>query len=221
MATQVLERVTAEISRNSEYFNSTELQAQTGQKKEDFASVIVKEGGDNVIDECESAGVAPELGIDWACDEGAITLSISDNGRGMTPELIKSILDFNIRVSDKVIYRSPTRGAQGNAFKTILGIPYSLGGIAPVIIEARGVRHIIRSSSDPLGDVRRDHRQEESQVVQGTWVTVQIPGRGQKFQPEEWARGFAMFNPHCLVRIRNLNKLARTVTNVNFRIALF
>ena len=60
------------------------------------------------------------MGIDWARDEGAITLSISDNGRGMTPELIKSILDFNIRVSDKVIYRSPTRGAQGNAFKTIL-----------------------------------------------------------------------------------------------------
>ena len=75
-----------------------------------------------------------------------------------------------------------------------------------MIIEARGVRHIIRSSSDPLGDVRIDHRQEESQVVQGTRVTVQIPGRGQKFQPEEWARGFAMFNPHCLVRIRQFEQ---------------
>jgi hypothetical protein len=206
MATQALERITAEISRSSEYFSATELQAQTGQEKENFASVIAKESADNATDECEAAGVVPELGIDWARDEGIITLSISDNGRGMTPDLIKSILDFNIRVSNKAIYRSPTRGAQGNAFKTILGIPHSLGGIAPVIIEARGVKHIIRASADPLGDVRIDHQQEESQVVQGTRVTVQIPGRDQKFQPEDWARGFAMFNPHILVRIRQFEQ---------------
>ena len=46
--------------------------------------------------------------------------------------------DFNVLVSDKARYRGPARGAQGNALKTLLGIPYALDITEPVIIESAG-----------------------------------------------------------------------------------
>lgn len=67
----------------------------------------------------------------------------------MPPELIDRILDFDRLVSDKAAYRSPARGAQGNALKTVLGIPFALGVHEPVIIEACGLRHEVTVGLDP------------------------------------------------------------------------
>jgi DNA topoisomerase VI subunit B len=156
MAT-VLERVTAEISRNAEYFSVKELQAMTGQPQERFAIVIAKELVDNALDGCESSGVQPDITLDWAGDDKTLILSVADNGKGIPPEIIDRILDFSVRVSDKVLYRSPSRGAQGNALKTVIGMPFALGSDSPVIIDSRGVRHAIRAWVDPLGAVMVDH----------------------------------------------------------------
>jgi hypothetical protein len=57
---------------------------------------------------------------------------------------VEKVLDYNVRVSDKAVYRSPTRGAQGNALKTVIGIPYALGRKESVNIVGHGVRHKIR-----------------------------------------------------------------------------
>jgi DNA topoisomerase VI subunit B len=135
MATQ-LQRLTAEISRASEFFSIKELQAQTGQAVENFATVIVKELLDNALDGCESAGVQPEIFFDWAGgDNGTLTLSVADNGAGISLKTIERIIDFSIRVSDKLLYRSPSRGAQGNALKTVIGMPFALGSDSPVVVD--------------------------------------------------------------------------------------
>jgi hypothetical protein len=42
------------------------------------------------------------------------TISIADNGSSLA-ETIADILDYNVRVSSREAYCSPTRGAQGNA----------------------------------------------------------------------------------------------------------
>jgi hypothetical protein len=65
-------------------------------------------------------------------------LSIKDNGRGIPPVAVQSILDFRTRTSNKAAYRSPTRGLQGNALKTVIGTPYALGSRQPLVIEAKG-----------------------------------------------------------------------------------
>ena len=58
------------------------------------------------------------------------SITIQDNGGGIDTETIKSILDYSIRVSSREAYVSPTRGAQGNALKTILAMGYVLGSRA-------------------------------------------------------------------------------------------
>ena len=46
----------------------------------------------------------------------------------MPPATVADILDFSIRVSSREAYVAPTRGAQGNALKTILAMPFVLDG---------------------------------------------------------------------------------------------
>ena len=87
----------------------------------------------NALDACERAGVAPEITLRVSPCEIAIT----DTGPDIPPEVVKRILDYATRTSDKLAYVSPTRGAQGNAWKTLLAIPYVLDGelALPVVVE--------------------------------------------------------------------------------------
>lgn len=197
-----LERSTFEASRAAEYFDARQLSALTGVPREEFYSVCLKELADNALDACETAGVAPEVSVAVEYQEGGLfRLAVSDNGPGMPSELIDKILDYNVRVSDKAAYRSPTRGAQGNALKTIIGIPYSLGSHEPLVITARGVLHTISPRVDPSGHVNVSHVKAEENGATGTRVEVALTAEEvkerQDFDPHHWVRSFAAFNPHA------------------------
>jgi DNA topoisomerase VI subunit B len=208
-----LERTTFEASRAAEYFDARQLSALAGVPASEFASVVLKELIDNALDACETAGTAPEIRVEARDEDGAVSLTVSDNGPGLPPEVVRKVLDYSIRVSDKAAYRSPTRGAQGNALKTIIGIPYALGVREPIVISARGVRHTITPSIDPAGTVRINH-EEHNGLPSGGGTTVEVqatPGRvtdpqvdhlAQDFDALHWVRSFAVFNPHAAFRYR-------------------
>ena len=117
-----LTRVAFRVSRLMEFCTRRELQNQTGHGVEQWPLVVLKELVDNALDACEEAEVAPVISI--AVEPGLIV--IEDNAGGIKPSTIKSILDYTIRVSSREAYVSPTRGAQGNALKTILAMGYVL-----------------------------------------------------------------------------------------------
>src|ERR671912_2205846 len=200
-----LQRTTFEISRAAEYFDARQLSALVGVSQDEFASVCLKELVDNSLDACETAGVSPVVGVKVEREDDLIRLSVSDNGPGIPAEVVRKVLDYNIRVSDKAAYRSPTRGAQGNALKTIIGIPYALGSRKPVIVCARGVRHEMAPSVDPAGHVHFDYS-SSPEVTEGTTVSLAIPARDssgettQDFDAPHWVRSFAAFNPHATLR---------------------
>src|SRR5436305_1103853 len=145
-STPRLERVLGEISRAAEYIDPDELQVQTGHEVSRFADVALKELADNAIDACEDANVTPAITatVEWRSD-GSGLLRVQDNGAGIPATTVARTLDFGTRTSDKSPYRSPTRGMQGNALKTIYGLPTALCGAdaEPVRITACGVRHTI------------------------------------------------------------------------------
>jgi DNA topoisomerase VI subunit B len=143
-STQRLDRTIFSTSRAAEYFRVKELEKMTGQTREKFAEVVLKELHDNALDGCETAGVAPEVGIETSVVGGYIIITVSDNGPGIPPEVVRRILDYDTRTSDKAQYRSTTRGTQGNALKAVIGIPHALGSKAPIIIESCGVRHEVK-----------------------------------------------------------------------------
>jgi hypothetical protein len=90
---------------------------------------------------------------------------------------VTDILDFAVRVSSREAYVSPTRGAQGNAMKTIVAMAFALDGTeGRTMIESRGVAHRITFKVDQVRQVPRvDHVREPSSVRNGTRIVVQWP----------------------------------------------
>jgi DNA topoisomerase VI subunit B len=203
-----LERTTFSASRAAEYFDARQLSTLTGTPVSDFANVVLKELVDNSLDACETAGVAPKVGIEVTQrltedgTPGGTRIRVEDNGPGIPSEVVRRVIDYDVRVSDKAAYRSPTRGAQGNALKTVIGIPYALGSREPIrVVAGDGVLHTIAPSIDPAGNVDIGH--EESNGLPhngGTTVQVQVTPAGdntQDFHPLHLVRSFAAFNPHA------------------------
>jgi DNA topoisomerase VI subunit B len=115
-----LTRVAFRVSRLMEFCTRRELQNQTGHGVREWPLVVLKELMDNTLDACEEAEVVPVISITVEPE----SVTIQDNGSGIKPGTVKSILDYTIRVSRREAYVSPTRGAQGNALKTILAMGY-------------------------------------------------------------------------------------------------
>jgi DNA topoisomerase VI subunit B len=141
-----------------------ELTAQTGHEASDWPLVILKELVDNDLDATEEAGIAPIITV--TVEKNAVT--IRDNGPGIPATTIERLLDFTVRVSSREAYVSPTRGAQGNALKTILAMPFVLDQEkGEVEIAAHGERHRIVFKVDRI----RQEPVVEHQVVRDTVKT--------------------------------------------------
>lgn len=201
-----LQRIPFEMSRATEYLTLDELQTMTGQNRDRFAAVVIKELCDNGMDSAEAAGVAPKLQIRLDHQDKLTRIEIADNGRGLPPEVVRRILNFDTRTSDKACYRAPTRGRLGNALKTVLGMPFAFGIEEPVTIEAQGVRHVVQARLDAAGQLRVNHAHDKVRRGKGTTISVTLPADafggyywGRSVDAALWAQAFSLFNPHASV----------------------
>jgi DNA topoisomerase VI subunit B len=132
-----LERVTFRTSRELDFFTEKTLVAQTGHEREQWPLVIVKELVDNALDACEEADVPPVIEV--VADAASVT--IRDNGPGLPESTLRGSMDFTVRVSSREAYVSPTRGAQGNALKTLLPMPWILDPLHQVRVQEAEALH--------------------------------------------------------------------------------
>jgi DNA topoisomerase VI subunit B len=168
-----LERATFTTSRLLDFFSEKELTAQTGHAPAQWPVVILKELADNALDACEEAGIAPVIEVTVGSGE----ITVTDNGPGIPPETIAGVLDYSVRVSSREAYVAPDRGAQGNALKTLVAMPFVLDGTAGrVTVTTRGVRHEIGIRVDPVRqEPVIEHERHPADVRTGTTVTVRWP----------------------------------------------
>jgi DNA topoisomerase VI subunit B len=201
-----LTRTTFRTSRKLDFFSQKELVAQTGHRVEDWPLVVLKELMDNAIDACEDAGIASEIAVQ--VDHTGI--AVADNGPGIPVETIEGVLDFDVRVSSRECYVSPTRGAQGNALKTVVSMPFVLDGeTGRVDVAAHGLRHEIgiavdRLRQEPVIDRRQ---QPDENVKTGTIVHVHWPSSACSILQEAEARflqiadDYLFLNPHLTLTV--------------------
>jgi DNA topoisomerase VI subunit B len=200
-----LNRTTFKTSRLAEFCSQKELINQTGHDVEQWPLVVLKELVDNSIDGCEEVGTAPAISISVA-DQNII---IADNGPGLPPGTVESILDYTARVSSREAYVSPTRGAQGNALKTILAMAFALDGESgETLIEAQGVAHRVTFSIDRIRrEPKITHVREVCPVKIGTRITVRWPDSACSELDDAKARflqivdDFTWINPHLTLSI--------------------
>jgi hypothetical protein len=132
-----LDRKVFKTSRLLEFCSLKELTLQTGHPVEEWPLAIAKELLDNSLDACEGAGIAPTIAV-TVQTSGCPSISVRDEGPGISPDTITAMLDFTARASSNEAYASPTRGAQGNALKTLIAMAFALDGAeGENIIEAR------------------------------------------------------------------------------------
>jgi DNA topoisomerase VI subunit B len=200
MAPGALERTTFRTSRLLDFASEKELVAQVGHARTAWPVVVLKELLDNSLDACEEAGIAPVIAITL----GERSITVQDNGPGLPADVVADVLDFGIRVSSREAYVSPTRGAQGNALKTIVSMPFVLDGkLGRTVIEARGVRHVIEIGVDRIRQQPTvDPQAQASDVQIGTRITVEWPDSACSELAAATARfvqlaiGYIWLNPH-------------------------
>jgi hypothetical protein len=233
-----LVRTTFRTSREMDFFSERELVTQTGHDRSEWPLVICKELIDNSIDAAEESRVAPMIEV--CCDAGGI--SVADNGPGLPESTLEGQLDFSKRVSSREAYVSPCRGAQGNALKTLLPMPYVLDSEnGRVIVEASGLRHTISCRMDSISQRPAIHherqksknrklRLSEKKLAQNVGTFFRLDWKPIKdewpFQPrplDHWrepvqrlVEGFALFNPHLTISLEWFGE-ARTWKATNLK----
>jgi len=205
MPASTLERVTFRTSRLLDFCSRKELIAQTGHREEEWPLVALKELVDNALDACEDAGVAPVINV-TVDDDG---IEASDNGPGLPVETLDGVLDFSVRVSNREAYVAPDRGAQGNALKTLVAMPFVLDGVeGQVEVAAHGRRHRITLAVDRIRQQPMIVRDDAaSDVTTGTVVRLHWPVSASSILTASEARflqiadQYAVLNPHLTITI--------------------
>lgn len=202
---QQLNRQTFTTSRLMDFFSQKELVTQTGHDVHEWPLVCLKELLDNSLDACEEAGVPPSISV----RVDAIGITVKDNGPGIPASTVKSMLDFSVRVSSREAYVSPDRGAQGNALKTLIAMPFVLDGQqGKVDIVAHGILHEITVEVDRIRqEPVLEHEKTEANVKTGNTVRIYWPNLGTsilddaKDQFLQMAQSFAFLNPHMSLTV--------------------
>ena len=209
----ILERTEFTKSRQVEYLDLGELEKMTGLPRRLFPAAVFKELLDNALDEAELNG-SPKVEATVRRRGRLLRVAVVDNGCGLSLETLRKVLDFATRTSDKEVYKAPTRGAQGNALKTVAGLTLALRKAVgnekatSLIVEAHGQRHRVRLGLDPLTeelDPRIHTNNSESWL--GTKIVVYLDlsfyGDLTRFEQglERLAAGFVIFNPHVMLNI--------------------
>jgi DNA topoisomerase VI subunit B len=203
-----IERVAFHTSRLMEFASEKELVAQTGHQSYEWPRVIVKELVDNGIDACEDAEIAPVIKVAITTGKGdkPTRIVIEDNGPGIHLNTIAGIIDYNVRVSSREAYISPTRGRQGNALKTVLPMSYVVGGKVQgeTWIEAHGIKHrLIFSVNQIKQEPIVKHVRCQSRMMKGTRVTVFWPANADAIDVGEISDLLTQYiwvNPHLTLQ---------------------
>jgi hypothetical protein len=205
-------------SQSSDFIRLEGLQKLTNVTAHDWDLYILKELVDNALDADEMVhheSGSPSIRVVMEYDRQGNGLRVTVTNSALFPlEYVSDLFDLEKRVSVKDYYNHPTRGAQGNALKTILGIPYALHyrflsdyklDEVPLAITCRDQRVEIRLDVDELKQsvsVITEEETEEDDVRDETTVSVGIFRFIQKRprtieELKKWAQAFSLFNPHA------------------------
>lgn len=209
--------------REFDYLQLHWLEKTTGRPSHEWDLYVIKELLDNALDADEhwarEHSVAVELTVDLCYRRIDVldihSLDIAVFNRATFPTaLLPAIFDLTAYTSDKSHYSYPSRGQQGNALKTLLGIPYALrhefyGDYSnirkPLVIETGDQAYIISL------EINETHQQVGLTPIEptplnpprdGTCVRVGIDRFIQE-RPRTraglcaWAQRFALLNPHA------------------------
>lgn len=145
------------------------LQSLTGQPSNYWVRYILKEIIDNSLEACDH----PEILVDLNINDETTQLSIKDNGPGIPENIIyhifKDVYSFG---GSKRHYKLPTRGQQGNALMTVLGIQSLLNH--PLFVISNDRKYIIQViKNDVLDEYEISIEKEPVENIHGLKIVIE------------------------------------------------
>ena len=143
-------------SRVMEYLTLDGLSKMTGVSPDLLDIYTLKELTDNALDEAELSGTLPETQVTVSRQNDILMIAVADEGAGISPEMVREVTNFERFGGTKYFVKKPTRGAQGNALMTIVGLVTALwrerGHAVPpaIVFSSRGYRHEVSLRIDPI-----------------------------------------------------------------------
>lgn len=218
-------------SRAGENFTKDGLETLTGQPYRQWGRYVVKELVDNALEAVEAADAEPKVSVSLATEQQAPReyvqgVSVSDTGNGIPESQLRQIADVETFGGTKRHYTLPTRGTQGNALMTLLGIQH-LVGEGPLMIETRGQLYefeIDDNTIDATPSVsiskKAPRLSADGGVTTGTTVTVQFGDDGKKMANATGIYrtlvGFSTLNPHVTFNLSGTESAAAENTTTRY-----
>jgi DNA topoisomerase VI subunit B len=135
--------------REGEYFSEKGLTSLTGLPRNRWHLVLIKELIDNSLDAVE--GLKDKY-VHIECADNSFV--IRDSFGGIPENIFEGIYDFSKYISNKRHYVVVSRGYQGNALKTVIGICHLLNAQLYFITGNRKISYNIDESRLAIGIVR-------------------------------------------------------------------
>ena len=210
------------FNREYDYVRLDGLSRATGRSAHEWDLYILKELIDNALDADESLWSRdtqqhPSINIQMAYVKLADRqqLLVEVRNRAIFPvDQIEAIFDTRLYTSRKAFIKRLTRGALGNALKTILGIPYSLHKrsaeedeeglqLKPLSISCNGIEYLPRYILDSTAQtIQFACEKEPCETSEGTIIRVgldyfvqEIPRKLSDIQL--LAQQYHLCNPHA------------------------
>lgn len=206
-------RVFHRDDRTFSNFQESELRKLCGVSGGEWPLYVVKELLDNACAALEDSG-HPAPSITVTIDDDYV--EIADSGTGISTPILDQILDFSSFGGSNRHHKLPTRGSQGNAFMTVVGITsvwnthIELGRHAEqtvrLTVKLDRVRQTVDVERDEVSDV------PEGSFVRVIWPKLPVKRGGTDYKDVMsmvWM--FARVNPHVTftIKIRYGNKPSR------------
>jgi hypothetical protein len=95
-----------------------------------------------------------------------------------------------------------------------------LGSRQPLVIEAKCKRHVIRAHIDPAGEARIRHDVRDVIDRGGTCWKLALPLNAcSELDLRHWLRGYALFNPHAFIKLRDVSLASKQANSPSARTA--
>jgi DNA topoisomerase VI subunit B len=203
-------------SRVMEYLTLDGLTKMTGVPPDILDIYTLKELTDNALDAAELSNTPPKIEVTISRQADTLSIAVADRGAGISPDMVKEITNFERFGGTKYFIKKPTRGAQGNALMTIVGLVSALwraqGRAVPpaIVFSSRGYRHevslcidsVLEKASVSVESVKISDSDGGSDVDQnGTSITVFLPlshsAWGEQDRYAQVIENFSLWNPHA------------------------
>ncbi len=199
--------------REFDYIEKDWLEKLTTGSCHDWDIYIVKELVDNALDADEEHGFVPSISVQIVLESDALEIRV-DNLAPFPQQYIERFFKPDEYVSVKHYFNYPTRGAQGNALKTILGIPYALRYLffgnyeslyRPLVITTEDSEFTVRYKIDEINrsitpDIEKRRRLLSSQKGTRVFVGIDRFRQQRRRTAQEFeilALNYSLWNPHA------------------------